>query len=187
MCENLYGVFAFILFDTNLKKVYFGRDTFGVRPAFKLTTESNTLAICSEAKGLLNLKLKSDLNPKITMVEPGTYEEYNLIEQPMLSKNELQRHQAIFVAKKKFHVIGTFPKYDVNVNFGPDMYENIRNTLTNAVRMRLMSHRRIGCLLSGGLDSSLVSGLMVQEARKAGITYPIQTFSIGKSPKIRCA
>ena len=77
MCENLYGVFAFILFDSNLKKVYFGRDTFGVRPAFKLTTKSNILSVCSEAKGLLNLKIKSESEPKVEMVEPGTYEEYN--------------------------------------------------------------------------------------------------------------
>ena len=179
MCENLYGVFAFILFDSNLKKVYFGRDTFGVRPAFKLTTNSNTLAISSEAKALLNLKLKLGSEPKVGMVEPGTYEEYNLLDQPFLTKSEVMRHQAVFVGKHKFHAIGTFPKYDVNVRLVSDLYENIRNTLTNAVKMRLMSHRRIGCLLSGGLDSSLVSGLMVQEARKAGITYPIQTFSIG--------
>jgi asparagine synthase (glutamine-hydrolysing) len=117
MCENLYGVFAFILFDTNLKKVYFGRDTFGVRPAFKLTTETNTLAICSEAKGLLNLKLNNQIKPKITMVEPGTYEEYNLIEEPSKTRNGLLRHLAIFQSKQKFHVIGTFPKYDVNVKY----------------------------------------------------------------------
>jgi len=45
--------------------------------------------------------------------------------------------------------------------------------------MRLMSHRRIGCMLSGGLDSSLIAALTIQEARKQGVTYPIQTFSIG--------
>ena len=45
--------------------------------------------------------------------------------------------------------------------------------------MRLMSHRRIGCMLSGGLDSSLIAALTVQEARKQGVKYPIQTFSIG--------
>jgi asparagine synthase (glutamine-hydrolysing) len=71
-----------------------------------------------------------------------------------------------------------------------NFYENIRQCLTNAVKMRLMSQRRIGCLLSGGLDSSLISGLLVHEARKAGITYPIQTFSIGmgdESPDVVAA
>ncbi len=56
--------------------------------------------------------------------------------------------------------------------------------------MRLMSHRRIGCMLSGGLDSSLIAALTVQEARKQGVTYPIQTFSIGmdeQSPDLLAA
>ena len=174
MCENLYGVFAFILLDTVQKKVYCGRDTYGVRPAFKMLTQSGTLAVCSEAKGLLNLKLNDLENPKIEAVLPGTFEEYSLDINP-----RTKDYQVIPVRTKKFHVIGSLPKYDVAVQLGEDVYENIRSCITNAVRMRLMSHRRIGCLLSGGLDSSLITGLMVQEARKAGIKYPIQTFSIG--------
>ena len=60
-----------------------------------------------------------------------------------------------------------------------DVLSNIRSYMINAVQMRLMSHRRIGCMLSGGLDSSLIAALTVQEARKQGVTYPIQTFAIG--------
>lgn len=97
-----------------------------------------------------------------------------------------------FVRKQKFHVIGKPPKYDIRgVQLVPnDVLANICACLTNAVRMRLMSQRRMGCLLSGGLDSSLISGLMVHEARKIGINYPIQTFSIGmgdESPDIVAA
>ena len=184
MCENLYGVFAFILLDTQNKKIYFGRDTYGVRPAFKLTTRDGTLAICSEAKGLLNLKLVENDPSEVVAVEPGTFEEYNLL------LNERKIYKAHYVRAFKFHRIGSQPKYDVSVRLVPEVYENIKNCLANAVRMRLMSHRRIGCLLSGGLDSSLISGLMVQEARKAGISYPIQTFSIGmgdESPDVLAA
>jgi asparagine synthase (glutamine-hydrolysing) len=184
MTENLYGVFAFILLDTSQGKVYFGRDTYGVRPAFKLTTKSGLLAVCSEAKGLQNLKLAADDTKELVSVEPGTFEEYSL------ALNERNVHKAAFVRKFKFHRIGNPPKYDVSVRLTDTVLENIRSCLTNAVKMRLMSHRRIGCLLSGGLDSSLISGLMVQEARKAGITYPIQTFSIGmgdESPDLLAA
>ena len=35
MCENLYGVFGFILFDANKKRVYTGRDTYGVSENIK--------------------------------------------------------------------------------------------------------------------------------------------------------
>lgn len=185
MCENLYGVFGFILFDTKQRKVYFGRDTYGVRPVFKLVTSSGTLAVCSEAKGLLNLKLAENDTYKINSVAPGSFEEYDL---HMTSKSN--ERKCTFVRQHKFHVIGNSPKYDVNVKLTDNILENIRSCLTNAVKMRLMSQRRIGCLLSGGLDSSLISGLLVQEAHKAGITYPIQTFSIGmgeESPDVLAA
>lgn len=183
MCENLYGVFAFILLDTSKKVVYTGRDTYGVRPAFKLTTPNGTLAICSEAKGLLTV-ITEDKEKQITAIEPGTYEEY------ALHQTTDSVYKTRYVRTKKFHTIGNAPKYDVSVRLGSDVYENLRNCLLNAVRMRLMSQRRMGCLLSGGLDSSLITGLMVHEARNAGITYPIQTFSIGmgeESPDVIAA
>ncbi|KAJ8025253.1 Asparagine synthetase [glutamine-hydrolyzing] [Holothuria leucospilota] len=47
----LDGVFAFCLVDTFTKKVYLGRDTFGVKPLFKLMSEEGFMAVCSEAKG----------------------------------------------------------------------------------------------------------------------------------------
>jgi len=183
MCENLYGVFAFILLDTRSQKVYFGRDTFGVRPAFKLVTRGGTLAICSEAKGLLNLKISpGDQMGEVQAILPGTFEEYSLVALAGVETSYAQQqYRAQYSRTYKFHAIGTRPKYDVNVTLGSDVYENIRACLTNAVRMRLMAQRRIGCLLSGGLDSSLISGLLVSEMHKAGISYPIQTFSIGMS------
>jgi asparagine synthase (glutamine-hydrolysing) len=52
MCEQLYGVFAFVLFDSLERKVYVGRDTFGVRPSFRVYTDCGFLAVSSEAKGL---------------------------------------------------------------------------------------------------------------------------------------
>lgn len=50
--KGLDGVFAFCIVDVEKKKVLLGRDPYGVRPLFKLTTPGGVLAICSEAKGL---------------------------------------------------------------------------------------------------------------------------------------
>jgi asparagine synthase (glutamine-hydrolysing) len=62
---------------------------------------------------------------------------------------------------------------------GADPLKNIEVLLFAAVRKRLMSHRRIGCFLSGGLDSSLIASMLVRLAKEEGISYPIQTFAIG--------
>jgi len=56
MCEQLYGVFAFVLFDTKERKVYVGRDTYGVRPSFRIFTDCGFLAVSSEAKGWIYLE-----------------------------------------------------------------------------------------------------------------------------------
>lgn len=62
---------------------------------------------------------------------------------------------------------------------GEDVKENIRAFFTMAVKKRLMADRRIGCLLSGGLDSSLVTALVVKLTKELGLDYKLQTFSIG--------
>ncbi len=56
--------------------------------------------------GLKGVTVASNKPLKIEPLEPGTYEEYKLDE------NE----KAEFIKKERFHSIGTFPKYDVNVN-----------------------------------------------------------------------
>jgi asparagine synthase (glutamine-hydrolysing) len=55
-----------------------------------------------------------------------------------------------------------------------DVHANIRTLLTAAVKKRLMADRRIGCLLSGGLDSSLVAALLVKLAKEENLPYKIQ-------------
>jgi asparagine synthase (glutamine-hydrolysing) len=167
-----FSVFGFILFDSNKKRVYTGRDTYGVRPVFRSLTETGTLTICSEAKGLLRLQLNNQ-QPKISQIKPGSFEEYSL--EPTNNNNN---YKIQCVREYRFHVIGNVPKYDVNVKLIPDdVYENIRNCLTNAVKTRLMGERRIGCLLSGGLDSSLIAAIAAKELAKKG--QKLRTFSIG--------
>ncbi|XP_067649280.1 asparagine synthetase [glutamine-hydrolyzing]-like [Haliotis asinina] len=166
---HLDGVFAFCLFDTANRKVFIGRDTFGVRSYFKLVTDSGFLAVCSEAKGLIGV---SDKPADIVPVAPGTVEQYDLD----------NNGRATFREVKQFHFIGDTPLYKTPVppdSIGSDVSKNIRVLLDAAVKKRLMADRRIGCLLSGGLDSSLVTALMVKNAKEQKLSYPIQTFSVG--------
>ncbi|XP_069110760.1 asparagine synthetase [glutamine-hydrolyzing]-like [Argopecten irradians] len=167
--SQLDGVFAFCLLDTANRKVYLGRDTFGVRPSFRLTTESGFLAVCSEAKGLMSMmedKTTSTLEPFL----PGHVETYDL--------DSIGR--ATFVERTRFHKIGDAPLYKTVANpIDNDIKASIRTLFEGAVSKRMMADRRIGCLLSGGLDSSLVASTLVKLAKERGIPYPVQTFSIG--------
>lgn len=57
-------------------------------------------------------------------------------------------------------------------------FQSIRNSLVNAVHIRMMTERPIAALLSGGLDSSLIAAIVQQELTKAN-KPPLKTFSIG--------
>lgn len=61
--------------------------------------------------------------------------------------------------------------------------------LSIAVKKRFMSDREIGCLLSGGLDSSLIAALLVRHAKEMKYPYKIKSFAIGmgNSPDIIAA
>ncbi|XP_033831528.1 asparagine synthetase [glutamine-hydrolyzing] [Periophthalmus magnuspinnatus] len=187
MASLLDGVFAFILLDTANRKVFIGRDTYGVRPLFKLLTDDGFLAVCSEAKGLTELSHTVPSSASVVPFLPGHFEVFDL-----KANGKVQSIQM-----DQFHCCTQEPAHAVydTVERLPTSFDeetvksNIRALFENAVRKRLMSHRRIGCLLSGGLDSSLVAATLVKLAKEDKLQYPIQTFSIGSddSPDVLAA
>ncbi|XP_059375297.1 asparagine synthetase [glutamine-hydrolyzing]-like [Carassius carassius] len=187
MASLLDGVFAFILLDTANRKVFLGRDTYGVRPLFKLLTDDGFLAVCSEAKGLTQITHSMSTPAKITPFPPGHFEVFDL---KLTGKVES-------VVMDRFHCCTDEPKHasynnlnDLGTGFELETVKsNIRILFENAVKKRLMAHRRIGCLLSGGLDSSLVAATLVKLAKEEQLPYPVQTFAIGAddSPDVAAA
>ncbi|XP_069585467.1 asparagine synthetase [glutamine-hydrolyzing] [Ranitomeya imitator] len=173
----LDGVFAFILLDTANKKVFIGRDSYGVRPLFKLLTDDGFLAVCSEAKGLIDLKHSMTSSPKIDPFPPGHCEVFDLKLSGKVASVELLKF-------RNFKDEPQHAEYDSlgKLQAGMDretIKRNICLLFENAVRKRLMAHRRIGCLLSGGLDSSLVAATLLKLMRESNLPYPLQTFAIG--------
>ena len=156
----LDGVFAFILYDKNINKIIVGRDPYGVRPLYYFH-ENNIIAFASELKVLYPLSLnKKNINHFI----PGNY---------MIIDNN--NNNNINYINKKYT---SFPFSNNKFNSNTTLYNNIVENLHNAVEKRVIgtSERPIGCLLSGGLDSSLIAALV----NKFYISdQPLQTFSIG--------
>ncbi|KAK5646989.1 hypothetical protein RI129_005453 [Pyrocoelia pectoralis] len=181
--KSLDGVFAFCFIDVPNRKVLLARDPYGVRPLFRIQTSGGTLAICSEAKGIASIS--QEVNGDGLSLEPfppGMFAEYQILDN---GKTKLIREE-------RFHAAGdrpTFKPFFPYEDLSSDHLANIRSLFTMAIRKRLMANRRIGCLLSGGLDSSLVASLLVQEARAANFPYKVQSFSVGMddSPDIKAA
>ena len=131
--NELDGVFMFVIHDASSNLVYASRDPIGVRPGF-IGSSKDEFFIASEAKPMIKYC------DNISAFPPGTW---------WCSK-----------------IPETFNRYFFYKNLKPiDKDEwiicnEINILLTNAVKKRLMTEREIGCLLSGGLDSSLITSLV---------------------------
>jgi len=139
MIRLLGSEFCFVIFDISKDghvKMFAGRDPIGVRPGF-YGINDNSLCFSSEMKGL------SDIYDKVFVFPPGHYMIYE--------NNQINLTQYYTYQYKEINPI---PSMD-------QIYKEIRQRFINCVRKRLMADRPFGALLSGGLDSSLVCGVMI--------------------------
>lgn len=173
----LDGVFAFILIDYDINKIYVSRDQFGVRPLFYLSgnnqEENKMLGFSSEMKQLHifsrdidEFGYKGKDNYKINLFDPGSYMILELDDNNMWSISKT-------VKFANFHLSRINPPNE-------DMEEstilqNIHDIFCEAVYKRVTTtDRPIACLLSGGLDSSIVAAIVSKIYNK-----PLSTYSIG--------
>lgn len=159
--QVLDGVFSFILYDQILQKIYVCRDMYGVRPLF-IGMESKSLGqfqyfLGSEMKMFIDLQ-KDENSMFITQVKPGSIYTFDI-------------GTMYKIKDMKCNSFMNSVLYNENI-----ILDNIRDSLFEAVKKRVdNTDRPIACLLSGGLDSSLVTGLV----SKVLGGPQVQTFSIG--------
>ena len=161
----LDGVFAFLLLDNDNGELFVGRDPYGVRPLFFF--QNNGLLGFASSVGMLK-ELSKD---QIFHFPPGNYMKLIL---PHIISAKWQVNERVKYHNHPFSIIA---KHE-NVNFY-EIFQNIRNLLTQAVYKRCStSDRPIACLLSGGLDSSLIASL-VNQYHKINNLPKLETYCIG--------
>lgn len=158
--EELDGVFAFAIYDYNTKELVCARDPFGVRPLFLSISEKGIVA-SSELKPLHGLK-------NVITFPIGSY---------WCSRSKVFKqfyHYNNDTKQKTLSCPDAFLKnYKFNNLSLKEIKQNIKTKLINSVTKRLQSDRKIGCLLSGGLDSSLVTSLVKRIGKKNVVTYSV--------------
>ena len=166
MLQQLDGVFSFMLYDGDTGTMIVARDPYGVRPLFKTRFDgANTFGFSSELKQLYPLKKMTHCSV-IEQFPPGSYEVYTVDS----ASNQFEFTAASKYTTFSFNTISCLPQDNWNVYF--DM---IRNKLEEAVKKRVTStDRPIACLLSGGLDSSLITSIV-----KKYYEGELETYSIG--------
>ncbi len=146
MFPMLDAEFALILYDGRTKEFVAARDPIGIRPLFYGYDENGAIVFASEAKNLMGLC------KEITPFPPGHY-----------WKN------GFFVRYDDIAAVPAVCHDDLET-----VCKNIHDKLTEGVRKRLVADAKVGFLLSGGLDSSLVCAIAARESKT-----PIRTFAIG--------
>jgi asparagine synthase (glutamine-hydrolysing) len=164
----LDGVFSFIIYDKNNNNLIIARDPYGVRPLYYFF-ENDIISFASELKALYDLSL---LKNNIHNFIPGHYMIINNI------SNNISNNFSNNLSNYNYYKYTTFPCDNIKYKLNNYLNKYIIKYITYAVKKRVVGtcERPVGCLLSGGLDSSLIAAL-VNKFYKS--TTQLQTFSIG--------
>jgi asparagine synthase (glutamine-hydrolysing) len=188
--QLLDGEFAFCLMDNSnfggTACMYIARDPYGVRPIYTLSPtklqKGSVFGFASELKQLSDMCNKLN-DEQLTNMDSITTHEY-VVKQFLpgtYSQYELPFKRTSFWRPSKLNKMYTRPGF-VSCSI-EEPYEacmaNIQKYLMSAVHKRCCTtDRPIACLLSGGLDSSLVAALVNEYHKKHGLPT-LETYSIG--------
>ena len=156
--DLLNGMFAFIIVDLKKRKTFIARDQLGIKPMYIYKTP-RVLMFSSEIKSFTaHPEFKAELNENhldeyllfrycahdrtlykdIKQVPPGHYYE--------ITKDN--------IIIKEYYSYKSVEERDINLD---DAIQLLDNTFNKSIKSQLMSDVLVGCQLSGGIDSSLVT------------------------------
>ena len=163
-CKKLDGEFAFLLVDLAKKVFYVARDQLGVRSLY-WTKNDDEFALSSEVKALTDF-------PGVKQFPVGSYW--------CSDSNEIVRYYNFVgdIDDSVFSLVtkGRKKNYFSETDFSEEeICKMLRELFIKAVEKRMLSERKVACLLSGGLDSSTVCAIV---AKMVG-DYNLNTYSIG--------
>ncbi|MXP49123.1 asparagine synthase B [Pantoea sp. Eser] len=169
--DDLEGMFAFILYDSVKNTYLIGRDHIGIIPLYMGNDEHGNLYVASEMKALV------PACRSIKEFPPGSY--------LFSTDSEIRRYwQRDWMEYK-------------NVEHNTTDAAGLKHALEESVKSHLMSDVPYGVLLSGGLDSSIISAVTkrfaakrVEDQDKSDAWWPqLHSFAVGLegSPDLKAA
>ena len=185
---QLNGQFALAIWDAKKKELFLSRDRVGIRPLY-YTILNNTIFFGSEIKSIfMNENISRRIDPVAmdqiftfwTTLTPRTVfkDIYELPPGHYLKTSDSK------VAIKKYWDIPLYSRAE-QLDLAPqEICRHIQDLLQDAVRIRLRADVPVGCYLSGGLDSSGATALVVRnfnkDVRTFGIRFDSEDFDEGK-------
>lgn len=174
--DHINGMFAISLWDTANKKLILARDRFGEKPVYYGVFDGKLL-YASEPKAILaHPSVEAELN----LDALRSYLSYDYVPAPHSIYKGIYKLPAAHILTVENGEITTRRYWNLTWNKSgrkPTLDEaatELRELMSDAVRMRLVSDVPLGILLSGGVDSSAIAAFAVRHA-----TEKVKTFSIG--------
>jgi asparagine synthase (glutamine-hydrolysing) len=181
--KRFNGMFAFAIWDERLKKLFLCRDRLGIKPLVYYDDGQN-LIFASEIKAIL---CYPDVKKEIDWQALDFYLTFNYIPAPKTIFKNLYKLEPGHYLLAENGKTTTKKYWDINSDrsFPIDKFKNdseridyykrhLFDLMEKAVQKRLIADVPLGAFLSGGVDSSIIVGLMAR-----GSSMPVKTFSIG--------
>ncbi len=172
--KHLRGMFTFALWDRKRQRLLAARDRFGKKP-LNYYWDGQRLIFGSEIKSILEAGIPRAVND----IALDEYLVYHCVPAPNTLFKGVMKLPAAHILVYENGQISTKRYWELP--FTPTCrddeataIERTRALLKDAVEVRLMSEVPLGAFLSGGIDSSIVVGLM-----SSMMSQPVKTFSIG--------
>ena len=176
--KRFEGMFAFALWDAQEQCLFLARDRFGKKPLF-YTIQKGMLYFASELTALTRIRdLAFSISPEAIM----RYLAYEYIPGPQTMYREAMSLAPAHYFLLRNGQMRMIPYWEMpwpdegDTRDDEAVCEELRWLLLRAVRRRMVSDVPLGVFLSGGIDSTIVTGLMAAQSASA-----IRTFSIGFS------
>lgn len=175
------GMFAFALWDSRQRQLFMARDRLGKKPLVYFHQKSH-FAFASEIKALLQVP---EIERKVNATAIHHYLTYQYVPSPDTIFEGIKKlppahyllydHEGNIRIERywKLHYNSSHHRVDLQ-----ELRDQIRTKLEESVKLRLISDVPLGAFLSGGVDSSLIVGIMAKLSAK-----PVKTFSIGFKEK----
>src|SRR3989441_10928667 len=172
--KRLRGMFSFAIWDRKRQRLLAARDRFGKKP-LNYYWDGQRLIFGSEIKSILEAGIAREINSTAL----DEYLVYRYVPTPNTLFKDVLKLPAAHILVYEDGQVSTKRYWELP--FTPTCQDDeataIERTLAllkEAVEVRLMSEVPLGAFLSGGIDSSLVVGLM-----SSMMSQPVKTFSIG--------
>jgi len=173
--EQLNGMFALAIWDRETGDLFLARDRLGKKPLYYYRS-GDRLVFGSEIKALLQLPF---INPQLRPDAIRDFFAYQYIPDPKtiyeniykLAPGHWLKTDGQRLETRKYWDVSFLPLHNRSLQ---DIKSGLHELIEDAVRIRMISDVPLGAFLSGGVDSSVIVGLMAGQA-----SQPVTTCAIG--------